>query len=109
MLSCNCEVPQTTQLGLGSHRVIAVISRFPARFWCRYDICKVDKKSSTTFSFSVSPGFLSFLREKFPFFVWEIQKKAAEYLSLPLGFLSFLVKRFLFSPPPWTLAHPAFS
>jgi hypothetical protein len=29
---------------------------------------KVEEKSSTTFSFSLSPGFLSFLREKFSLF-----------------------------------------
>ena len=32
-VSCSWEVPQTTQEGLGSLSVIAVIMRLPARFW----------------------------------------------------------------------------
>jgi hypothetical protein len=36
----------------------------------------VEEKSSTTFSFSLSPGFLSFLREKFSSFLYgKLQKK----------------------------------
>jgi hypothetical protein len=63
---------------------------------------KVEEKSSTTFttfsfSFSLSPGFLSFLREKFsPFLYGKLKKKGAKYFSLSLspGFLSFLREKF---------------
>jgi len=43
-----------------------------AQIW----VCKVEEKSSITFPFSLSPGFLNFLREKFsPFFYGKFQKK----------------------------------
>jgi hypothetical protein len=66
-------------------------------------VSKVEEKSSTTFSFSLSPGFLSFLREKFsPFLYGKFQKKEQNtFLFLFLRVFSvFSEKSFLFSPPP---------
>jgi hypothetical protein len=64
-------------------------------------IIKVEEKSSTTFSFSLSPFFFSFLRYIFfSLFVLEISKKGAEYFSLSLYpvFFSFPWEKFsLFS------------
>jgi hypothetical protein len=64
------------------------------------DFGKVEDKSSTTFSFSLSPGFLSFLREKFsPFLYGEFQKTKQTFFSFSFsGFFSFLREKFsLFS------------
>jgi hypothetical protein len=67
-------------------------------------ISKVEEKSSTTFttfSFSLSPGFLSFLRGKFsPFLYGKLQKKE-QNTFLFLFLRVFSEKSFLFSPPPW--------
>jgi hypothetical protein len=69
-------------------------------FW-RSTMSKVEEKSSTTFSFSLSPGFLSFLREKFsPFLYGEFKKKEQNtFLFLFLRVFSiFLREKFsLFS------------
>jgi hypothetical protein len=62
---------------------------------------KMEEKSSTTFSFSLSPDFL---REKFPPFLYgKFQKKEHNtFLFLFLRVFSiFSEKSFLFSPPPW--------
>jgi hypothetical protein len=64
---------------------------------------KVEEKSSTTFSFSLSPGFLSFLREKFsPFLYGKFQKQEQNtFIFLFLRVFSvFSEKSFLSSPPP---------
>jgi hypothetical protein len=64
---------------------------------------KVEEKSSTTFTISLSPGFLSFLREKFSRFLYgKFQNKEQNtFLFLFLRVFSvFSEKSFLFSPPP---------
>jgi hypothetical protein len=50
----------------------------------------VEEKSNTTFSFSLSPGFLSFLREKFSLFLWEKKKKKSQtFFSFSFSFSGF--------------------
>jgi len=61
---------------------------------------KVEEKSSTTFPFSLSPGFLNFSSKGFLLFCMGHFKKTATYVSLSFspGFLSFLREEFyLFS------------
>jgi hypothetical protein len=60
-------------------------------------VTKVEEKSSTTFSNSLFPGFLSFLRGKFsPLSYGKFQKLGAKYFSLSPDFLSFLREKFSF-------------
>jgi len=64
----------------------------------------VEEISNTTFPFSLSPGFLSFLEESFPPFLYGRFQKMQQNIFIILVLRIFRVlseKIFLFSPPPW--------